>query len=131
MKVSSLFLNLNSDDPHRLMAFYRDIVGLEPQPDSGEFALQLGPGATLGFDGHSEVHGRTREPARVLIDLFVDDIAAEQARLEARGVTFLRSQGVEYWGGIISTFQDPDGNYVQLIQYDPSKAQQPETATSA
>ncbi|HEX6030062.1 MAG TPA: VOC family protein [Tepidiformaceae bacterium] len=131
MKASNLFLNLNSDDPMRLYNFYHDVVGLDVQPDSGQYALQLSPGVTLGFDGHSEVHGRAKEPARILVDLFVDDIAAAEDELRARGVTFLRSQGVEYWGGIISTFEDPDGNYLQVIQYDPSKAQMPEAATSA
>jgi catechol 2,3-dioxygenase-like lactoylglutathione lyase family enzyme len=50
----------------------------------------------------------------------VDDIAAEEARLEALGVTFIRKQGREDWGGVISTFLDPDGNYGQLIEFKPS-----------
>ena len=37
--------------------------------------------------------------------------------LEAAGVQCIRRLGQEYWGGIISTFVDPDGNYVQLIEY--------------
>lgn len=118
MKVSHLFVNLTSEDPGRLAAFYRDVVGLPPQEGMGEGALNAG-GATLGFDGHSETRGRAREPQRVLIDLFVDDLVSEQTRLEAAGVTFIRKEGVEYWGGKISTFLDPDGNYIQLIEYKP------------
>jgi len=53
----------------------------------------------------------------MLVDLVVDDVAAEQARLEGQGVSFIRSQGKEEWGGTISTFADPDGNYCQLVQY--------------
>jgi hypothetical protein len=34
-------------------------------------------------------------------------------------VKFSRSQGREYWGGVISTFADPDGNLLQLIQFKP------------
>lgn len=55
----------------------------------------------------------------MLINMFVEDIAAEQARLQAQGVTFIREQGKEYWGGVISTFLDPDGNYLQLIEFRP------------
>ena len=47
--------------------------------------------------------------------MVVEDIAAEQSALEAKGVRFIRSQGKEEWGGIISTMADPDGNYFQLM----------------
>lgn len=126
MKASSFVLNINSENPERLTAFYRDVVRLEPDLNSGAGALQLGPGATLIIDGHSEVHGRAKDPERTIFNLFVDDIAAEQATLEAAGVTFLRDKGVEFWGGVISTFEDPDGNFVQLIEFDPSRATAPE-----
>lgn len=119
MNVGGLFINITSENPLALLAFYRDVIGLEPNPNMGEAALNVA-GATIAFDGHSEVHGKAKEPHRVLIDLFVDDIKAEQARLEAAGVKFIRTQGKEPWGGIISTFPDPDGNYVQLIEYKPS-----------
>lgn len=116
MKVNNTFVNITSEDPARLLKFYTDVVGLPKNPNMGDMALDAG-GTTLGFDSHSEVRGAAKEPARVLIDFFVDDIAAEQKRLEAAGVKFSRSQGKEYWGGVISTFADPDGNYVQLIEY--------------
>ncbi|MEX2245261.1 MAG: VOC family protein [Dehalococcoidia bacterium] len=119
MKPTGLFINVNSEDPQRLMKFYADVVGLPRKPEMGEGALDAA-GATLGFDGHSELKGATKEPARVLIDLFVDDLKAEQARLEGQGVKFIRKEGKEAWGGVISTFVDPDGNYCQLIEYKPA-----------
>ena len=92
--------------------------------ESGSGAIQLDAGgATIGIDRHSDTAGPAREPSRMLIDLFVDDISAEQTRLEANGVKFIRDKGKEYWGGVISTFQDPDGNYVQLIEYKQEAAQ--------
>ncbi len=121
MNVSSVFLNINSEDPQRLYAFYRDVVGLPVQEGMGEQALNVA-GMTLGFDGHSELKGSAKEPARILFDMFVDDIAAEEARIAGHGVKFIRSQGKEYWGGVISTFADPDGNLVQLMYFDPSAA---------
>jgi len=130
MKVTSLYINLTSDNPQRLGAFYRDVVGLQQDPDAGEWSFHAGEGASIGIDGHSETAGRTKEPSRVLIDLMVDDIAAAEEELKARGVTFLRSQGKEFWGGIISTFEDPDGNYLQLIQFDPAAATEPAEAAA-
>ena len=71
------------------------------------------------------IHKRIRDLAaekdkRVLV--FVEDVEAERKRLEAQGVTFIRREGIEYWGGVISTFLDPDGNYCQLIEFRPSAA---------
>ncbi|HLG11735.1 MAG TPA: VOC family protein [Dehalococcoidia bacterium] len=118
MHVNQLILNVTSEDPERLGAFYRDVVKLEPNPQVGEHAF-LAAGATFIIDGHSETKGMAKEPQRVLINFMVDDIAAEQDRLEAQGVTFIRKQGREYWGGVISTFLDPDGNYAQLMEFKP------------
>ena len=118
MKVSSLVINVTSEQPERLVAFYRDVVGLAPNPQIGEAAFDAGGTAFL-IDGHSETKGPAKEPQRVLINFFVDDLAAEQRRLEKQGVKFIRSAGREEWGGVISTFLDPDGNYCQLIEYKP------------
>jgi predicted enzyme related to lactoylglutathione lyase len=122
MQVSTMFLNITSDQPDKMLAFYRDVVGLTMRPDMGDHAVDAG-GAVIGFDGHSNTRGANKEPSRFLVDLFVDDVKAEQARLEAQGVSFVRTLGKEYWGGIISTFLDPDGNYVQIIEYRPNEAE--------
>lgn len=117
MKVNSFTINVTSEDAQRMIAFYRDVLGLTPNPDVGEGAFQAGQ-TLFTVDGHSETKGPTAEPQRVLIDFFVDDVTAEQKRLE-QGVTFIRKFGQEPWGGVISTFLDPDGNYCQLIEYKP------------
>lgn len=122
MKMSQFALNITTDNPERMNAFYRDVVGLPRREDMGDHAYDMG-GATLFLDTHSDTTGPAREPQRYLLDFFVDDLAAEQQRLEAAGVTFTRKGGKEYWGGIISTFLDPDGNYVQLIEYHPEPVQ--------
>ena len=116
MKVNNFHIQITSEDPDRLKSFYRDTVGLPNVPEMGDGAFAVG-GANLFVDGHSETKGQTKEPQRMLVDLVVDDAAAERARLEGRGVEFIRREGKEEWGGTISTFLDPDGNYCQLVQY--------------
>jgi len=118
MQVTSFNINLTSEDPQRMIAFYRDVLKLPPNPQIGEGAFVAGGGHLL-IDGRSEIKGPAKEPARVLINFFVDDLAAEQQRLEEQGVRFIRTAGREYWGGVISTFLDPDGNYLQLIEFRP------------
>lgn len=118
MQIESFNINLTSEDPERLTAFYRDVVELPVHPQMGDGAFEVA-GAALLIDGHSETRGPTKEPQRVLINLFVGDLAQEQSRLEAQGVEFIRTAGRELWGGVISTFLDPDGNYLQLIEFNP------------
>ena len=119
MEITHTSIQLASSDPARLKSFYREVIGLTPQPEMGDGSFALGPAGTLFVVDHSEVSGPTKEPARALIDLHISDIDVEHARLEAAGVKFSRSKGVEYWGGVISTFSDPDGNRIQLIQFKP------------
>jgi predicted enzyme related to lactoylglutathione lyase len=119
MEVGSFILNITSEDPQRLGEFYRDVVGLAPNAQIGENAFDVG-GAQFIVDGHSETKGPAKEPQRALINFFVDDLATEQQRLEGHGVQFIRKAGREEWGGVISTFVDPDGNYCQLIEYKPA-----------
>jgi len=114
MEVAQFGINLTSEQPEKLMAFYRDVVGLPKRPEMGDGAFAMGA-ATLFVDGHSETKGSAKEPQRYLLDMFVADLKAEQARLEGQGVKFIRKEGQEPWGGLISTFLDPDGNYVQLL----------------
>jgi len=115
MKVNQFAINVTSEQPDRLLAFYRDVVGLPLKPEWGGYAMEAG-GTPFMIDGHSEVKGATKEPQRNLLNFFVEDVAAEQARLEKAGVRFIRTAGREPWGGVISTFVDPDGNYAQIIE---------------
>ena len=120
MKPINFIVNVTSEDPRRLTKFYSDVVGLPPNPNIGEEAFLVGQDSSFVIDGHSEIKGPAKEPARVLISFFVDDLKAEQSRLKEKGVQFIREEGKEYWGGVISTFLDPDGNYIQLIEYQPA-----------
>jgi predicted enzyme related to lactoylglutathione lyase len=118
MKMSQFAINLTSENPEKMNAFYKDVVGLEKDPSMGDHAYRMG-GAVLFLDSHSDTKGPAKEPQRTLLDWFVDDLKSEQSRLEGKGVEFIRREGKEEWGGVISTFKDPDGNYIQLIEYKP------------
>lgn len=119
MNVSQCIVNVNSPDPERLKAFYRDVIGLPPHPDANRESTFVAGGTEIVIDNHSEIDGRAPQPQRILVNFFVEDVEAEQRRLEAAGVEFVRRSGREYWGGVISTFVDPDGNYLQLIEFRP------------
>jgi len=109
---------LNSEQPERLRVFYQDVIGLVPKFEfaAGAFATNASAAPSLIIEGHSEVRGHAKEPQRMLLNFLVADAAAEEARLEALGVDFVRTAYEEEGVGVFATFSDPDGNYCQLVE---------------
>jgi catechol 2,3-dioxygenase-like lactoylglutathione lyase family enzyme len=109
-----------TDNLEAMVAFYRDSLGLPVHSIRPHFvAFEVG-GIRISIGRHSEVHGPTLEPARVMVNFNVADIAAAYDRLRAAGVEFLRPPEHEHWGGLVATFRDPDGNLLQLLQQPPA-----------
>jgi predicted enzyme related to lactoylglutathione lyase len=107
-----------SEDLHNLLPFYRDVLGLKVVDESEGFVV-LGAdqpdSAALGT--HSEVHGRNSDSARHMVGLESDDLTADWQRLKEARVEFIEDP-TEYGGGMsIATLKDPEGNLVQLWQY--------------
>jgi predicted enzyme related to lactoylglutathione lyase len=51
-----------------------------------------------------------------MLNFDVKDIKIFANSLKRNGVKFLREPEEEHWGGWVCTFQDPDGNTIQLLQ---------------
>tara|TARA_B110000116_G_scaffold262461_1_gene267779 strand:+ start:2879 stop:3046 length:168 start_codon:yes stop_codon:yes gene_type:complete len=51
-----------------------------------------------------------------MLNFDVKDIENFANSLKHNGVKFLREPEEEHWGGWVCTFQDPDGNTIQLLQ---------------
>ena len=105
-----------TEDLERLLGFYRDTLGLRPYSVQPGFASFKWGDMRLGVGTHSHVVGKTKEPFRVMVNLGVSDIHAAYDLLIAKGVEFTRPPEQEQWGGWVSTFSDPDGNTLQLMQ---------------
>lgn len=101
--------------------FYVDVLGLTPRTRRDGFVnFELG-GPRLTVTTHDAVRGPSTDPLRLMVNLEVDDIVAEHARLTAAGVSFTRPPEQEPWGGWVATLADPDRNTVQLFQLPPSR----------
>lgn len=104
-------LVLGSEDPDRLSAWYR--MAFAPSAEVGT-VLHLGS-SRLIFDRRGDLEEAAREPGRILINLYVENIRAVEAHLNALGVEWIRP--VESFPpGTIATLKDRDGNYVQIIE---------------
>jgi predicted enzyme related to lactoylglutathione lyase len=112
MSVPIGSLLVGSSNVDAMKAWYRQAFDVT-ENDMGAF--EFGP-VQFFIEEHSEVSGPTKEPARVIINLNVDDCRAIEAHLEQLGATWVRK--VEQMPfGLIGTVADPDGNYVQVIQW--------------
>ena len=101
-----------------LLPFYRDVVGLPVSIDTPGFAvLGASPsGPSLALGTHSEVKGKNADPARHMVGLASDDIQADFQRLKSKGVEFIE-EPTKFDNVTVATFKDPEGNYVQLLQF--------------
>jgi predicted enzyme related to lactoylglutathione lyase len=116
LRTSSIW----SEDLNNLLPFYRDTLGLQVGMEAPGFVILGDPnGAGLALGTHSDVRGRAAEPARHIVGFETDDIQGETSRLKAAGVNFIEEPN-DFGGGWIATFQDPEGNLVQLLQMDGS-----------
>jgi predicted enzyme related to lactoylglutathione lyase len=105
-------LLVGSSQPAEMKDWYRRAFGVA-ENEMGAFDFG---GVQLFIEEHSEVSGPTKEPARVILNLNVDDARTLESHLKSQDVHWVRE--VEQMPfGLIGTVTDPDGNYVQIIQW--------------
>lgn len=105
-------LLIGSSNVDEVKQWYRDAFGIT-ENEMGAF--DFGP-IGLFVESHSEISGPTQEPARVVINLDVDDCRALESHLEGLRVRWVRPVEQEDFG-VIGTVADPDGNCVQIVQW--------------
>lgn len=89
---------------------------LAPQHE-GDGPIDLG-GFELVIEERGDVDATNTEPGRMILNFHVDDIAQVELRLRAAEVQWLVPPEDRSFAKI-GTFLDPDGNYLQLIQFKP------------
>jgi predicted enzyme related to lactoylglutathione lyase len=107
---------IGSEDPKRLVEYYTKLFGAPGWQDESYSGWLIGSGF-VSVGPHSEVHGQSAEPGRIIWNIEAPDVRAEFQRLVAAGATVVREpysfEGQpEMW---IATLSDPDGNYFQLM----------------
>jgi predicted enzyme related to lactoylglutathione lyase len=114
MQLNSILIG--SDDPDRLVDYYRGLFGEPSYADGGYSGWLIGSGA-LTIGPHSEVHGKNPQPGRIIWNIETPDVAAEFERMKAAGAIVIREpytfeEAPDSW---IATLADPDDNYFQLM----------------
>ena len=113
---------ISSENPKVLADFYKDKVGLTFEDEfeygeKGEAGFMFKIGSTgLTILPHDQVKGKNSNPPRIMLNIEVDDIEKEVKRLKDGGVKEVAEIYHVEGYGYIATFEDPDGNYFQLVQ---------------
>jgi predicted enzyme related to lactoylglutathione lyase len=102
---------LGTSNPTTMNAFYQRAFDVEPDRNGW---MQLG---TLGvlIDPRDDVNERNSDPGRVVLNVDTDDASAVVDRLNAMMVHWIcpLEQRTNGW---FATFEDPDGNVLQILQ---------------
>lgn len=114
------------------MEFYRDVLELkleektdipakgDQQPDYGYMFIAAENGDKIWIGRHSEVIGVSKEPVRIMHNLFTDEVQKWSDKVKAAGCKIL-SEPVKtpfYTDDLpwyVSTFLDPEGNAWQFM----------------
>ena len=110
-----------TENLERMVQFYEGTLGLSPHSRRQDFVSFRWGRMRLGLGQHDAVHGHARDQYRIMVNLGTKDIHALTQRLVEKGAKFLRLPEQERWGGWVATFQDPDGNILQLLQQPPER----------
>jgi catechol 2,3-dioxygenase-like lactoylglutathione lyase family enzyme len=103
-------------DMGRAVEFYRDVLGLSlVRRDENTWAEFDAGGRRFAL--HSSGEGQPLTPGGATAVFGVADLDWARAALAERGVRFGHEGAVEGFARFAS-FHDPDGNTVQLIEYD-------------
>lgn len=85
-------------------------------PDhTGDGPIPLGK-LLIAIDQRDDVSDANPEPGRSILNFHVDDFAAFEAQLDGAGVEWV-APAADRPAGRFATFKDPDGNYLQIIQF--------------
>lgn len=120
-----------SEAPDKLMTFYRDVLELELTekvdiPKKGEieadygYEFKLTPTMYVWIGKHSEVKGKSREPVRIMHNLYTDEVEKWYQKVKAAGCKILCPPiktpfYTEEKPWYVSTFLDPEGNAWQFM----------------
>lgn len=107
---------LGTTDADRLHAWYTTVAPPETDDRVGDYRiLGYAGGVLLMIDPRDDVQEAHPDPARTIINLAVEDARAFADRVDELGGRWVAPLE-DRDGSLFATAQDPDGNYVQVVQ---------------
>lgn len=122
MSFSRYRINIYSEDPDTLQAFYTDVMSLPfdrkiDVPDDYGYVFKLGEGIELFVAHHSEVKGKVTDSFRHIFDLQVPSVKdAFDALIERKPDVQIIAAPFQAPCSMVATFADPEGNVWQFSE---------------
>ncbi len=110
-------LLLFSENPKKLGEFYEKVFNVDASWEDGDWVgFQVGSGF-VSIGSHSEVKGKNKNPARMMFNLETENVQEEFDRIKGYGTKVVAEpyHPNEAPDMLVATFEDPDGNYFQLM----------------
>lgn len=112
-----------SENPEKLAKFYEETLGLKVDeymnlPNDRGVLFKIGKVYFfVGF--HDQIHGKAKDPYRVMIAFTVPSVQVAYEELISKGVEFIQkpepSPDKTFY---VTTAFDPEGNIIQFYSYD-------------
>ncbi len=119
------FILIWSQDPDKLMQFYRDVLELELSekvdiPGDYGYEFRLTPQIKLWVGKHSEIKGSSKDSLRIMHNLNTDEVQKWFLKVKAAGCKILSQPSPAPFSTnenpvYVSTFLDPEGNCWQFM----------------
>lgn len=108
---------LFSENPKKLVEFYRKIFRKKPDWSENGFCAFLTGKGFITIGPHDKVRGKNRNPERMMFNLETKDVKREFRRIKRIGAAVVAEpyHPREAPDMTIATFADPDNNYFQLV----------------
>lgn len=117
-KISAILIW--SEDYKTLVDWYKDKLDLKTieeinHPNDTGVGLSIGE-SYFWIGKHSEVHGKNKDPHRIMFNISVDSVQEAYEDLKEKGVEFIAKPfKAPTFDSYFATFKDLDGNIVQFI----------------
>ena len=110
------WMGTRTDQAEPTVAFFRDVLGLRPEPlGEGFWMATLPDGGKVEVFGPGSEHNRHFDSGPVA-GFLVEDVATASEELRAAGVEILLESDVDESGNAWVHFRAPDGNIYEFTQ---------------
>jgi predicted enzyme related to lactoylglutathione lyase len=108
---------VNSENPKLLGEFYTKVFGKPGWQEDDWYGYDVGGGSIM-IGPHSEISGKSKEPARIMISITDSDVAGIFAKFKDCGAAVVaepyQPDAAGNSGVWLATVSDPDGNFIQI-----------------